>query len=278
MRFRIDLRLPGTAVLSAGLLTPLFLRAANPEAPADIDVSAKTVVRQVEPIGANLTKIMGGTNFAINNHVWSSGFEPIVWRKFVRINRAGENWIEWDGEGGPGHWNLAWTGLGNGATVRFYRIVDRSGGPLSYAGGTNLGDATGAHHVVFIGEDTVPRPCNEFPEGGYIVNDDRDGDTANNMSRVYLRQGGLDLRFGDYAYLKLKTNRIGPETSPPDLRKHYQGDQPFFRAEGGTWRGEIVPHPQPLPPDFTEPGETCLRATLTGRHGHLAEPDRLLPL
>ena len=233
-------------------------RAANPAAPADISVTPNVVVRNVEPIGANLTTIAGGTNFAINNHVWNSGFEPIVWRKFVRIDRAGDTWFEWDAEGGPGYWNLAWTGLGNGATVRFYRIVDQGGNPLAYAGGTNMGDATGADHVVFLGQDTIPMPSETLPGGGYVVNDDRDGNEADNMKRVFLSKGGLGLRFGDYAYMKLKTNAIGAETSPPDLRKHFQGDKPFFVAAGGNWRGDIVPHPGNLPAECTEPGETCL--------------------
>ena len=236
---------------------------ADPSASADITVTSNVVVEDVQPLGANLTSIAGGTNFAINNHVWDSGFEPIVWRKFVRIDRAGDNWFEWDAEGGPGYWNLAWTGLGNGATVRFYRIVDQAGQPLSYKSGTNMGDVTGADRVVFLGQDTIPTPSAEFPDGGYIMNDDRDGDTNNNMKRVYLTEGALRLRFGDYAYMKLKTNFIGPETSPPDLRKHYYGDKPFFSASRPSWRGDIVPHPQPLPPGFDDRGETCLRATFS---------------
>nr|WP_319393389.1 hypothetical protein [uncultured Desulfobacter sp.] len=32
----------------------------------------------MEPMGANLTTIAGGTNFAVSNHVWNSGFEPMA--------------------------------------------------------------------------------------------------------------------------------------------------------------------------------------------------------
>ncbi len=173
-----------------------------PFIPADITVTQDVAATGVEPIGANLTTIAGGTNFAINNHVWSSGFEPMVVRKFVRVDRAGSDWFEWDSFGGSGYWNLAWTGLLDGAAIRFYRIVDQGGNPLSYDGGTNMNDTTGADHVVFLGETTIP-------PGGYIANDDRDGYTSDDRARVYVNDDGLGLQFGDYAYIKLKTNYIG---------------------------------------------------------------------
>ncbi len=231
----------------------------EPSTPAVLTVTDRIVVEDIEPIGANLTAIAGGTNFAINNHVWSSGFEPAVWRKFVRVERAGKNWFEWDSHGGPGHWNLAWTGLGNGAEVRVYRIVDEDGRPLSYAEGKDMNRASGAHHVVFVGQDEIPVPSPKFPKGGYISNDERDGDETNNEHRVYLQQGGLDLQYGDYVYMMLKTNGIGPEASPPDLRKNFGGDRPFFGGTG-EWKGRLVAHPGELPPEFKEPGETCLLA------------------
>ena len=234
---------------------------ASPHAAADITISDTVIARDVEPIGANLTSIAGGTNFAVNNHVWSSGFEPMVVRKFIRIDRAGADWFEWDSFGGPGYWNLAWTGLLNGATVRFYRIVDSSGQPLDYNSGSDMNDTTGADHVAFIGESTIPLPSTEFPEGGYIANDDRDGDTGNDMARVYLDDEGLGLRFGDYAYIKLKTNYIGPETSPPDLREYWRGDHPYLTALSGEWSGALVSHPGSLPAEFGDHGDACLLAT-----------------
>ena len=229
--------------------------------PARVAVTEKVLAEDVEPIGANLTTIAGGTNFAVNNHVWNSGFEPAAWRKMCRIDRAGPDWFEWDSHGGPGYWNLAWTGLGNGATVRFYRIVDRDGKPLSYGDGKDMNDATGASRVVFLGEAKVPRPGGKLPHGGYLANDKRDGDETNDAHRVYVDRGDLGLRFGDYAYLAKKTLRIGPEASPPDLRKHYRGDRPFFDSAAVEWTGRLVPHPKPVPKDFTEPGESCLLAT-----------------
>ena len=242
-------------------LPTLSLHAANPFVSADISVTDTILASDVEPIGANLTTIAGGTNFAINNHVWNSGFEPMMLRKFIRIDRAGTNWFEWDSFGGPGYWNLAWTGLLNGATVRFYRIVDSDGQPLSYAGGTNMDDVTGADHVVFLGESTIPLPGGDHPDGGYIANDDRDGDTSNDMARVYIENSGLGLRFGDYAYMKLKTTYIGPETSPPDLRQHWRGDEPYLTGLAGEWTGALVAHPGTLPTAFDDGGETCLEAT-----------------
>ena len=53
-----------------------------------------------EPIGANLTTIAGGTNFATNNFIDGSGFEPAINRYLVRVERFGTNWIEWDSGGG----------------------------------------------------------------------------------------------------------------------------------------------------------------------------------
>jgi hypothetical protein len=234
-------------------------RAAEPSAPAVLAVTDKVVATGIEPVGANLTSIAGGTNFAVNNHVWNSGFEPAVWRKFVRVERSGDNWFEWDSHGGPGYWNLAWTGLGNGADVRVYRIVDQGGLPLSYTNGTDMNNTTGADRVVLVGVDRVPTVSPEFPQGGYIANDERDGDKTNDAHRVYLTKGGLGLHYGDYVYMTLKTNGIGPEASPPDLRQHYRGTKPFFSATG-PWQGRLVAHPGELPADFQEPGETCLLA------------------
>jgi len=236
--------------------------AADPFAPADITITENILATNVEPIGANLTSITGGTNFAVNNHIKNSGFEPFVLRKFVRINRSGSNWFEWDQEGGPGYWNLAWTGLFNGATVRFYRIVDAVGQPLDYSGGTDMSQVDDADHVIFLGESTIPLPDNAFPEGGYIANDDRDGNTDDNMERAYLTDNTLGLRFGDYAYIKLKATSMAKETSPPDLNHNFQGIKSIFSATSGEWDPALVAHPLPLPAAFTEPGETCLQVTL----------------
>ena len=267
-KLTVQLNHPGLLALVLILIyfAALFgqAKAAEPEAAinaaADITVTENVLADNVEPIGANLTTIAGGTNFAVNNHVWNSGFEPMVIRKFIRIDRAGANWFEWDSFGGPGYWNLAWTGLLNGASIRFYRIVNSDGQPLDYSDNTNMDDVTGADHVVFLGESTIPMPSTEFPAGGYIANDDRDGSSTDDEARVYLEDDSLSLRFGDYAYIKLRTNYIGAETSPPDLRSYFRGDQPYLTAVRGSWTGRIVPHPEPVPVEFTDGGETCLKA------------------
>jgi hypothetical protein len=44
----------------------------------DITVTKNVPATGVEPIGANLTTIAGGTNFAVNTHAWNSGFEPMA--------------------------------------------------------------------------------------------------------------------------------------------------------------------------------------------------------
>lgn len=136
--------------------------------PAVITVTDEVAAEDVEPLGANLGTIAGGTNFAVNNHVWHSGFEPIVYRKLVRVEQAEDNWFFWSEFGGISNWSLLWTGFGNGAHVRFYRIVDKSGNPIPYKEG--LHDIAGADHVVFLGDDTVPEPSDIFPQGGWIAN------------------------------------------------------------------------------------------------------------
>ncbi len=226
-------------------------------APAVLRVTEQVAARNVEPIGANLSTIAGGTNFAINNHAIGSGFEPAVWRKFVRVERSGDGWFEWDHEGGPGYWNLAWTGLGNGAKVRFYRIVDREGEALSYGSGNDLSNSEGADHVVFLGEGAIPMPSSQFPFGGYFANDDRDGSPENNAHRVYVAGANIKLRYGDYAYMVNETLGIDRDASPPDLRAHYRGDHPFFQP-GPNWQGSLVKHMGSLPAGFGQPGKSCL--------------------
>ncbi len=166
--------------------------AADPFAPAEVTVGNTVETGDVEPIGANLTKLAGGTNFANNNEMWSSGFEPIVWRKLERISDYGSNWFEWTGHGGIDLWQCYWTGFGNGAKLRFYRLVDESGSPLPAEGG-NL-DVTNAHHVVFLGEDTVPMPSVDFPGGGWISNEwTTPADTG--LEDVRLQTNATDARF-----------------------------------------------------------------------------------
>ncbi|MBI2569392.1 MAG: hypothetical protein HYV63_20450 [Candidatus Schekmanbacteria bacterium] len=241
-------RLSAILTLTMSIATP----SADPFAAADISVSAEVVAADVEPIGANLTTIAGGTNLAINNLLDGGGFEPTVWRRFIRIDRAEDGWIEWDSLGGVGFWGLTWTGFGNGATIRFYRIVDSAGEPLPYAQGLN--DIAGADHVIFLGETTVPMPSSQLPDGGWIADTEQ--------QRVHLSDAGLDLRFGDYAYIVRKTDFMPQDTSAPDFRQYWGGDRSVFSRISGTYTARVVPHPGSLPDDFQEPGETCLAITL----------------
>jgi len=85
-------------------------------------------------------------------------------RQLERATRVGPNWFEWDGHGGVSQWEQKWTGYGNGAEVRFYRLEDPNGSPLPYTNG-NL-DVTNANHFSLIGTASVPTPNVEFPLGG----------------------------------------------------------------------------------------------------------------
>jgi len=246
------------------IIIVLYLSISNANTtPTDIFITDDIITNNIEPIGANISSVMGGTNFAINNLIPNSGFEPIVIRKFVRINRAGSNWFEWDQEGGPGYWNLAWTGYLNGATVRFYRIVNKNNNPLSYHNGDNMADIKGADHVIFLGEANIPTPNSSFPNGGYIANDSRDKDTDNNMERVFIDKDKINLRYGDYAYIFLKTLSMPETISPPDLRKNYRGLNGFFvGSDIHSYQASLVPHPTPIPADFSDKGETCLKVNI----------------
>ena len=142
--------------------------AADIHSPAVFTVTDKVLATNVEPVGAVLGPITGGMNFAVNAHM-CYGFEPVIFRKMFRLDRAGENWIEWDNNGSTSMVELVWTGFGNGATIRFYRLVDKDGQTRwPYAKG--LHDAADADHVVFLGEDEVPGPSAELPQGGWIAN------------------------------------------------------------------------------------------------------------
>lgn len=184
--------------LSSAAFSPLNLTpspaaqatwAANPFAPAVIVISDTVVAQGIEPLGFNLTTLAGGTNLATNNLIWSSGMEPAVARYLIRVERTGPGWIEWDESlGGVHMWEQNATGFGDGATVRLYRIVDANGQPLSYSGGTDLGDVSGADHVVFLGETTVPT-------GGWIA----EGSAITATNRVSLTNTSLQLAYGDYA-------------------------------------------------------------------------------
>jgi MYXO-CTERM domain-containing protein len=231
------------------LLVPTLAWSADPDAPAVVIVTDQVVATDVEAVGANLGAIAGGTNFATNNHFPGGGFEPMAYRRVVRVDRAGAGWFEWDSFGGPGNWNLSWTGFGNGATVRFYRLVDLDGDALPYVDAP--GDVDAADRVIAVGRSTVPLPSADYPEGGWIADDALD--------RVHIADDDLELLPGDYAFIDLVTTFLPRSTTAPDLQEHWAGDLGGLTRMAGDWVAERVPHPGELPAEWLEPGQSCLR-------------------
>jgi hypothetical protein len=250
-------------LLAAGLLrwgAAAALPAADPAAPAEITISHQVVVTGVEPLGVNLTPLAGGTNLASNNLIRGSGMEPAVARYLVRIERSGPGWIEWDHSlGGIHMWEQNATGFGDGAAVRLYRLVDRAGQPLSYAGGSDLNDSSAADHVVFLGETRVPA-------GGWVAQ----GASAGAVNRVSLEDASLQLAYGDYALLTVTKTRLLQSEVNPRLHPWFVDQANLFWLPDGA-AAELVPHPGALPPEFTGPGETCLQVTLPAGGGWIGQ-------
>ncbi|HED53029.1 MAG TPA: hypothetical protein ENJ00_02355 [Phycisphaerales bacterium] len=227
--------------------------AADPNDPAEFTVTQQVLQDAVEPIGVNLTKLSGGTNLATNNLIFDSGMEPAVARYLIRVEREGPGWIEWDESlGGVHMYEQNATGFGDGATVRLYRIVDAAGQPLSYAGGTDLSDATGADHVVFLGETTVPA-------GGWVA----EGEAPSDTNRVSLADTSLQLAYGDYAIFTVKKTKILQSEVDPRLHQFFEPEVGILSVPAGA-AADLVTHPGTIPPGFTDPGETCLKITATG--------------
>jgi hypothetical protein len=229
---------------------PTSREPANLNAPAEIIVTDQVLRTDVEPLGMNLTKITGGTNFTTNNFFYGTGFEPLLHRRLLRIDRAGSDakgqWIEWNVDQGPHFYETLWTGFGNGANVRFYRLVDAKGGSLPFTRG--IGDASGADHVVFLGNTQIPEKTPALPQGGWMP----DG-----QNRVYVDHG-LNLRQGDYAFLVLKRLAVPVEQLHPRVQKYYHGNFRTLWMDKGI-EASLVRHPAPIPTDFEMRGETCLK-------------------
>ena len=73
------------------LAEPAKRMSVRPDAPAEVIVTDQVLRRDIEPIGMNLTKIAGGTNFATNNFFSGTGFEPMLYRRLLRLDRAGSD-------------------------------------------------------------------------------------------------------------------------------------------------------------------------------------------
>lgn len=246
---------PDLVVVTVQSTTPPPVTSVN--TPASITVTSQVIQTAVEPLGANLGRIAGGTNFAVNNHVDGAGFEPSVIRKLERVDRAGVDamgqWVEWDGNGGVHMWDTNATGFGNGGDVRIYRIVDSAGHALPFAGGFT--DAAGADHVVLVGLAKVSMPSTALPEGGWIA----DG-SSGPVNRVYL-DTDLGVTRGDYFFFTMRRAYVPVGDLHPRLAQYYGGDEPYVSYSQSGTTGRLVPHPTPVPAELTEPGETCLRVT-----------------
>lgn len=244
------------ALTYIGLASPQLAQAqvGGPQTPADIIVSNTVVMSDIEPIGANLTTVAPGTNFATNNFMHGSGMEPAVIRFLVRVERAGSGWIEWDQSlGGVHMWDQNGSGFGDGASVRLYRIVDAAGQPLAYNGGTELQDVSGADHVIFLGETLVP-------DGGWVA----DG-SEGTVNRVYLADDTVQLAYGDHAIITVIKTQLSADDVHPRLLEWFREDASLLTVPGGV-TATLVTHPGTIPPEFTEPGDTCLELLITPEH------------
>ena len=239
-----------TLILLVALALPSLTTAQG--GTTEIVVMDTVVATDIEAIGANLTNITGGTNYATNNLIRGSGMEPGIARYLVRVERTGPGWIEWDESlGGVHMWDQNGSGFGDGASVRLYRLVDAAGQPLSYGGGAEMELADDAAQVVFLGETVVP-------PGGWIA-EGSDGE----VNRVHLADAGIELAFGDYAIFTLTKLVVTADEVNPRLLEWFETDAGLLYP-WGAGSAELVPHTGALPADFTEPGETCLKITTPG--------------
>lgn len=217
------------------------------DTPAEIVITDTVIASDVQPLGANLTTIAGGTNLATNNLIRGSGMEPGIARYLVRVERSGPGWIEWDESlGGVHMWDQVATGFGDGATVRLYRLVDADGNPLNYGGELQQADA--ARDVVFLGETTVPA-------GGWIAEGSEGA-----VNRVLLADDSVELAFGDYAVFTVTKVNLTPDEVHPRLLEWFEKSVNYlYPWSGGTAR--LVAHTGDLPAAFVEPGDACLEVT-----------------
>lgn len=174
---RLRLRSPGALVLSFGLILCIVLAGlvtscagqARPDAPAEFVVTDHVLrpAEQVPPLGANSWGGCGSIEFAANNFVRNAGNEPIHRREMHRVGKCGPGWFEIDGAGTSSS-DLYASGILSGASVRIYRLVDRSGNSLPPKG-TYL-DISKADHVIQVGNAQVLHEGSEgFPDGGWVV-------------------------------------------------------------------------------------------------------------
>lgn len=228
----------------------------GPSTPAVINLSSEVITSNIEALGMNMAHLSSGTNMLTNNLIWGSGMEPGITRYLIRVERSGPGWIEWDNSGGVHMYDSYATGYGDGATIRFYRLADENGSPLSYGGGTALEDVTGADHVVFLGETTVPL-------GGWIAQ----GSAEGAQNRVYVANQQIQFAYGDYAMIFIKKNIHLREHANPRLYEWFNPNVSIMSAQDDGIRSILVSHPGTIPGDFVNRGETCLKLTFPADGG-----------
>lgn len=87
---------------------------------------------------------------------------------------------------------------------------------------------------------------------------------AKQMQRVYITDGGPKLEKWDYAVIERRFDNFDMKYVNPRVRGMGNPlDTPewYWRAEPNTARFALVPHPQPVPAEMLDPGETCLQVT-----------------
>ena len=247
-------------VSADGLTSPVdtvVIRAEPQPTSIDVDATAELVVTDqviqsdVKGIGMNLTKIAGGTNQATNNIISGGGFEPLVYRRLIRIDSSGSDstgtWFSWETNGGVNFWETLGTGFGDGATIRFFRIVDGSGDPLAW--NESYSEPTGADHVELLGEATVPA-------GGYVAEED--------PQRVYIDQD-IEFHAGDYAILYLKKNEVPIDLLHPRVQEYYGSNNGFGFGQSDGISMRLVDHDAGDSLSF--PGETYGEVSLQNANG-----------
>jgi len=159
------IRLAESWLCAAGTLLAGSVWSAQPNAPAVVVVTDQVLARDIEPLGLNIGPLSGGTNNATNQLFPNPGFEPIVLREIQRVTAGGAGWFEFDN---ITYYELRGPGFGNGARVRFFRLVDEQGQPLPFDSQRKL-DVTRAHHVLDLGEAKVRMPDSQHPLGGWVA-------------------------------------------------------------------------------------------------------------
>ncbi|MBN1646974.1 MAG: hypothetical protein JW874_02975 [Spirochaetales bacterium] len=236
--------LPGLFVLQASRPADNVLK--GPDAKAEIVISISVAAANIEAIGTNLSTVTGGTNFASNNFIFGSGMEPAIIRFLVRVERSGPGWIEWDRSlGGVHMWELNYTGFGDGAEVKLYRISDNKNRPISWGGMEDFHDPAGADHVIFLGQTSVP-------EKGWIA------EGENKTNRVYLKDKSIKPVYGDYAFITVKKLILKKNEVNSRLYEWFvENDGRFWLPDGA--KAQLVYHDSVLPSAFTDAGESCLK-------------------